>query len=338
MEVGNRIQLYRKKLGISQEELGKKLFVSRQTVSLWENGQTMPTIENLIHLKEIFGVSIDDLLFSNDDVIQKDTDSFPDVYRFKYTHDEITQIYKFMRRPLVNRCIKFMLITIATIIFIILTSELNDGGGIMFSFFVGVLCAGIIYHYKNIFSYKKFWEKSRMELASQIYEYNIFKDYFTLTVGRENGNYINQNIYFSNIDQIYNYENYFLISSLGKLYILKKNEMKQESLFYIYLDGHSFETVLSFEKRIWKTISMLFNITSWFSPAIGLFMINNTIENPFQLKEKLWLFFVITPIPVLSFIFGVISKKKGYNFRSNLMSGIIFTFILCVLGSSSFIS
>ena len=62
MTVGQRIQHYRKLQGLSQEELGQKLLVSRQTVSLWENDQTLPTIDNLVRLKEIFGVSIDEIL------------------------------------------------------------------------------------------------------------------------------------------------------------------------------------------------------------------------------------------------------------------------------------
>ena len=41
MTVGENIQRYRKELGLSQEELGQKLFVSRQTVSLWEEDQAL---------------------------------------------------------------------------------------------------------------------------------------------------------------------------------------------------------------------------------------------------------------------------------------------------------
>ena len=62
MTVGQKIRHYRKQLGLSQEELAQKMQVSRQTVSLWENDQTMPTIDNLVRLKEIFGVSIDEIL------------------------------------------------------------------------------------------------------------------------------------------------------------------------------------------------------------------------------------------------------------------------------------
>ena len=66
MTIGEKIQNYRKKLGMSQEELGGKLLVSRQTVSLWEKDQTVPTIDNLKLLKDIFDVSIDELLSENE--------------------------------------------------------------------------------------------------------------------------------------------------------------------------------------------------------------------------------------------------------------------------------
>ena len=62
MTVGERIQYYRKLNQMSQEELAKRLLISRQTVSLWENGQTLPTIDNLIRLREIFGISVDEML------------------------------------------------------------------------------------------------------------------------------------------------------------------------------------------------------------------------------------------------------------------------------------
>lgn len=65
MTIGERIKHYRKNAGLSQEDLAQKLFVSRQTISLWEIDKTMPTIENLILLKDIFGVSIDEILTGN---------------------------------------------------------------------------------------------------------------------------------------------------------------------------------------------------------------------------------------------------------------------------------
>lgn len=54
----------RTKKGMSQDELAEKLFVTRQAVSRWENGETVPNTETLKLLSEIFDVSINTLLGS----------------------------------------------------------------------------------------------------------------------------------------------------------------------------------------------------------------------------------------------------------------------------------
>jgi len=60
--LGENILKQRKKLGISQEELGEKIDVTRQTISNWELGETMPNPEQLKLLSATFSVSIDELL------------------------------------------------------------------------------------------------------------------------------------------------------------------------------------------------------------------------------------------------------------------------------------
>ena len=60
--IGERIMKLRQKKGISQETFGEMLGVSRQAVSKWETCQTMPDIEKVMAMSEIFGVSTDYLL------------------------------------------------------------------------------------------------------------------------------------------------------------------------------------------------------------------------------------------------------------------------------------
>ena len=62
MTLGQNIALARKKKGISQEELSNQLNVSRQSVSLWETNQTVPTIEKLKELSVLLDVGVDYLL------------------------------------------------------------------------------------------------------------------------------------------------------------------------------------------------------------------------------------------------------------------------------------
>lgn len=59
MDIGIRIKKYREKQNISQDELALKIFVSRQTISNWENNKSYPDIKSLMMLSNIFNVSLD---------------------------------------------------------------------------------------------------------------------------------------------------------------------------------------------------------------------------------------------------------------------------------------
>jgi len=60
--LGKKIQQLRKDNGLSQEELASKLTISRQAISKWELGESMPDTENIIQLSKLFGVTTDYLL------------------------------------------------------------------------------------------------------------------------------------------------------------------------------------------------------------------------------------------------------------------------------------
>ena len=62
MDISEKILQLRKAKGFTQEELAEKLNVSRQSVSKWESGQSVPELEKLVTLCEVFQVSADYLL------------------------------------------------------------------------------------------------------------------------------------------------------------------------------------------------------------------------------------------------------------------------------------
>lgn len=62
MNIGENLQRARKRKNLSQEEAAIKLDVTRQCVSLWENDQTAPTLDNLESLSKLYGLSISVLM------------------------------------------------------------------------------------------------------------------------------------------------------------------------------------------------------------------------------------------------------------------------------------
>ncbi len=62
MTIADRIQQMRKQNGLSQEQLAERLDVSRQAVSKWESGQSIPDVDKIIVLSELFETTTDYLL------------------------------------------------------------------------------------------------------------------------------------------------------------------------------------------------------------------------------------------------------------------------------------
>ncbi len=76
IEIANRLVQLRKMNNLSQEALAEKLGISRQAVSKWERAEASPDTDNLILLSRIYGVSLDELLKTEDEIpIQQEEES-----------------------------------------------------------------------------------------------------------------------------------------------------------------------------------------------------------------------------------------------------------------------
>ena len=65
MEVKDILFNLRKSNNLTQDEMAKKLFVTRQAVSRWENGETIPNVDTLKLISNIFDISINSLITDN---------------------------------------------------------------------------------------------------------------------------------------------------------------------------------------------------------------------------------------------------------------------------------
>lgn len=75
MELSEKLQALRKRKGLTQEELAEALFVSRTAVSKWESGRGYPSIDSLKAVSKYFGITIDELLSSDELLTIADEDN-----------------------------------------------------------------------------------------------------------------------------------------------------------------------------------------------------------------------------------------------------------------------
>jgi transcriptional regulator with XRE-family HTH domain len=73
-KVGETILSCRKKLDLTQIELGELLKVSHQAVSKWERGESLPDIEIMIQLSKLFNITVDQLLTNKEPIYRKNID------------------------------------------------------------------------------------------------------------------------------------------------------------------------------------------------------------------------------------------------------------------------
>jgi len=71
MELNEQIKKYRTGMNLSQEELAEKIYVTRQSISNWENGKTYPDIHSLLLLSSLFGISLDQLVKGDIDAMKE---------------------------------------------------------------------------------------------------------------------------------------------------------------------------------------------------------------------------------------------------------------------------
>ena len=120
MNAQNVIYKLRTSLGLSQDDLAEKVFVTRQAVSRWENGETVPNTETLKLLSRLFNVSINTLLGSpqklvcqccgmplEDDIIGRDKDGTLNEHYCQWCYADGTYTYSNMD-DLIDVCVGHM--------------------------------------------------------------------------------------------------------------------------------------------------------------------------------------------------------------------------------------
>lgn len=72
LEISTQIKKYRNTMGLSQEDLAEKIYVTRQTISNWENEKSYPDIHSLLLLSSLFNVSLDQLIKGDIEIMKKE--------------------------------------------------------------------------------------------------------------------------------------------------------------------------------------------------------------------------------------------------------------------------
>ena len=127
MKIGDKLKEARLKKNMTQEEVAEKIFVSRQSISNWENNKTYPDIGNVIALSDLYDVSLDELLKGSDN--------------FMKHLEESTDLVK-SNKKLIGLIILALIIVVAMALF---TEFMPERLNMVAIFTLSIILTGLIY-------------------------------------------------------------------------------------------------------------------------------------------------------------------------------------------------
>lgn len=375
MTLGERILKYRKKAGISQEELADRLNVTRQSISLWETDQTMPSLDSLITLAQIFGISLDELCgveaknaqpphettTENKDESENiadgnGTDEIPPekpeplaCAKTVFTPSLFNELRKlYFRKQLVTSVIA-LAASIMLISFCLTNDGVHNDVLVVPIFLIVVSVALLIRTLVLMQSYKK---RTLEQFGFLVYKYLFYNDHFVVSTQSSNAESL-LSIKYEQIKKTVTDDGYvyaYYGTSIMPIEIASISDKTNIILSLLKLSGTTQTQIratssneTSKTRSSIKTLLTVMFILSIASIFIALFAVSiilnlsQTTDTLFMMKECMWLFLWFIPIPLTSTILGIVYLKKQYKCKRNIIAGVIMCILLAIYGSFTFI-
>ena len=328
MNIGETIQYHRKRLGLSQEDLGQQLNLSRQTVSLWENGQTVPTVDNFVRLKEIFGVSVDNLLGCEEYKAAETEVKVVGTYTFQYTKTVIDHLFKravidFFKDPFL-----YFVVFIESLLF---TWEILGYGDTNLFMVAMLVIFFTTYEIRGILGLKNYRD-SLPNYLTTVYEYIFYED-DTLVVNT----YKNNNLVITARTPISEIKNITVTDDcihiqVGVLYFLATKDILQINNL---ADKLPHKIHYQLKPNAWSAGAWILFFASLIAAFAGLEAVAIYSRSDLSFAYH-WVFAVMAIFPIASVVYGIfLKRKKIYKYKKNVIAGIIALLFLClcVLGT-----
>lgn len=327
MTVGERIKMLRKAKEMSQKQLAEKMLVSRQTISLWEKNETAPTIDNLIRLKDVFGVSVDGILGEKNS--DNSDDNCLEILKFRYSSKEFSEIVKMATRGSLYRAIVAIVLLLLLIILVIITKTDEAIKGVATFTSACLLFACI----KFLIDFYRTKRKLEVKIPTNTFEYKIYKDHMNLNIIKNNEVHLSKRISYESIFGVKDLGEYIVFSYEGQWFIIRKSQLSDTSILNrIFLFSQVGSSDNSGTKH--KIVSILFVIISIVSFFVGLVLcIINALSNS-EFNDNMWMMLLFLPVPISSFVYGLFLKAKGYKYKKNIVVGLIVSFLIIMCSTS----
>ena len=143
--------------------------------------------------------------------------------------------------------------------------------------------------------------------------------------------------YYSDVEQIQQMDDWLFLQFGGQTFIIRKSELNTNTAFYSYMYQNPTKTIENSVPNKFRMISILLFVASLLSILGAITLVGVVSAYNGLFVENMWIFYLLTPIPIGSIVFGFVLKSKGCKYKKNIITGIIMTLLLCIYGAFSYI-
>lgn len=351
IQIGEKIFQLRRKEGISQEELADKMNVSRQSVSLWETNQTLPSIDNLIAISEIFNVSLNELCGKKEEpypekiVVAAPGKQCLAKTETYYDKDIYAKMYKVGFSNFLVRTILGVVVSLIMGLIFAFTEGFESASLVLFSISLSIVIT--IPLTKRRIS-KQIRETMKLEPDKTVTLF--FHEDFVEIEGKSSSSSFGYGVKYTDIELVvwkkdyvhFTYNNRFFgfntpaDDELG-IIKLKLSAAKKFSSAKEKISNENLVRVVK-QKGAFKTALLVLFVLSFFTLFLGMMFVAIAMDIVLQdFIAKLWVMLLALPLPLSCLVLGIIGKKRRFKSTKNIVTGIIFSCLLCIYGSFSFI-
>lgn len=346
MTLGERLQQLRKEKQMSQEELGNLLLVSRQTVSLWENNQTVPTVDNLIRLKEIFGVSIDSILTGEEPTVAEAAPEAPsqevptneyqeailEAYSYSVSNKDLFFLSKIYCTKTVRAIVVFFTFLIGSAAATSTTMAFAPFTVFFcFAFLISLLCLLRCFIHQ---------QKVKRDMCRKSFACELYQNYIILKSYKDGGLVSTRRVLHHEIKAFWNMPySCFILTNENLLFPIKKSVFEELSYMGYLCNNlttpkNDFRTKNTAFMKVAASALFIGSFVSFYL-AIACSVTAASAESTASLAESIEAFrsfHFFLPVPILSVIAGIILNKNKIRNRKNIVVGIIIGLYMLIFG------
>ena len=351
MKLGDRISKKRKEKGITQEQLADIMNVSRQSVSLWENNQTIPTMDKLMQLSDVLGVSVSTLVGNE---LEYDENVLP-LARAKTLLniniiDEMLKMYlKKMRTSTIVQAVLFG--------FVGLISYIVDDSANLFFLVVFIVVEPILIS-RLFLTRKKLRDSALRDLQrdpNKEYLFDFYNDYVNISIKSQMTD-SKIRISFKDLNKVVETEHFYFLVDNGKYIPVEKSSLQGNvDTLRSLLRGNASTYESPFEKidnrangmsfkelDTLKLISTVLFVLTFFTIPLGMIVVSVysqfvNVYSSMSFIENIWIMIIVFPLPLASIITGLVLRKNSLKGTKNIVVGAIMGGLLIIYSSFTLI-